>query len=496
MANLSYDKTIFTKVNKWDSNYSYNGILLSDKINQKNGQDYKLVDVIDLDWDGMWVPFANAYVNDTKDLLDILKFMDPTERFFTVNEKLTRIESSYVDKATMNDIIAQMQFALVAGENITISSESIISTYNLPTFSYISDYYTTYSYLNEYSYSKVGTLEAIDEKLQELIGNADESFDTIQEIADWISRQCEYVEVSYEDIDFSYGDRYYIYEGGKYVEVNQEYVTANPNKQYYLLVSVTASIADIIKKLRYLENLIGTQTPNGDNTFSYTGILAYIESLRLSDVLINSHIYNINNSIGDIRFNLNRLETTLNSTTTLAQSAKITADAANELANAANITASTALEHSTSALSQIGYEYVPAYFSPVTNEFAQEYQGNTYIQVGESYVNTEYSSYLETQWFVWAPTTYPTGMHKEISDLSYGLERSLYNLHVDNSNAMSYVYLSLSPDQYSGSNERTIEMNAKIANFSVDDRIIYEDGLMTASYVNGMISYVIEWVDL
>ena len=145
MANLAYDSKVFTNVNKWDSQYSYRGILLSDKINQKNGQDYKLVDAIDIDWNGMWAEFASTYVYDTKDLLDVLAYIDPSERFFETNSLLHKIETSYVDKVDFAKVIAGMQGALQPGDHITINPDTAtISTYNIVSLDELNVILSTY----------------------------------------------------------------------------------------------------------------------------------------------------------------------------------------------------------------------------------------------------------------------------------------------------------------------------------------------------------------
>ena len=50
MAKFTYNER-FTNITKYDVNSnSYTGIKIASKLNQKNGEDYKLLDVTDLDW--------------------------------------------------------------------------------------------------------------------------------------------------------------------------------------------------------------------------------------------------------------------------------------------------------------------------------------------------------------------------------------------------------------------------------------------------------------
>ena len=94
MAKLTYNNEIFTNVDKWSwdgTSYDFKGILLSSKLNQKNRQDYKLLDAIDIDWDGAWVKSLNTYINNTEDLINILDSLNKNSNIDFINNELERI---------------------------------------------------------------------------------------------------------------------------------------------------------------------------------------------------------------------------------------------------------------------------------------------------------------------------------------------------------------------------------------------------------------------
>ena len=78
---MSYNKEIFTNVNKYtefNGKITYNGILVASKLNQKNGQEYALIDSIDIDWNNAWVSsFGDStYLNTTEDLINLLNLLN------------------------------------------------------------------------------------------------------------------------------------------------------------------------------------------------------------------------------------------------------------------------------------------------------------------------------------------------------------------------------------------------------------------------------------
>ena len=488
MAELSYNRQIFTSVSKWDANFTYTGIQINDKLNQRNGQNYKLLDAIDIDWNGMWVAFANAYIYNTEELLSILTYIDQTDRFTKINKRVAEIEENYVDYNTLLNMVSQLQSIFSGGDHIAISDDGIISTYGLVSLDYIAENYTTYSYLYEYSYSKEGTLTAIDDKLNLLIGNADESFNTIKEISDWIMRQSEYVEVEYISINFDSGNRYYRKDGDKYIEVDQQYVITHPNEQYYTLHNIETAMVDLSDRLAYVEQTIG-YAKLIDGSYSYSGIMNDLHNLYESDKQLITTLIELQRNVTTIQYDL------INVTAT-ANEAKETANEALLNANEAITQSELALNSANNALEQIGDPLVPAHYEQITKEEAAEMQANgqnIYIRHTDgSYTSEIYSTSVDYTWYAYVDNILPTGIRKEIYDLSQLTANPLGNLYVNNEDSISYVYLSIGQD----GNESTIYMHSKKASILFDNGIIEEDGLTTATSVNQMMSYMVEWIDV
>ena len=158
MAKLTYNNEIFTNVDKWSwdgTSYDFKGILLSSKLNQKNRQDYKLLDAIDIDWDGAWVKSLNTYINNTEDLIKILDSLNKNSNIDFINneleriwEKILNIDSNYVTYSWLDNSFQKYQYKLIAGKNVSIDTNNIVSVYDLVTYSYANKYYTSLESFN------------------------------------------------------------------------------------------------------------------------------------------------------------------------------------------------------------------------------------------------------------------------------------------------------------------------------------------------------------
>ena len=206
--NLSYNKNIFTKVNKWDSTYSYYGILMSGKLNQYNGQGYKLVDIIDVDWDGAYISKLNTYLYTSEDLINVL------------------------DKYAGN-------------------------------FSYINNNYVKYSYLDDFvNYTEEHFTELIEEKsaynqtyiLHNVLEALTFDYDILNSISELVLDRTKYIEVPYGEIDLdNEAAEYYIFKNNKYILVDKEYILSHPDDTYYEFL-----IKDIINIQKDIKNGVAT----------------------------------------------------------------------------------------------------------------------------------------------------------------------------------------------------------------------------------------------
>ena len=129
MAALTYSSR-FTNVDKWDSEGSYKGILLAGKLNQKNGEDYKLVDAIDIDWNGGWIKSFNTYINTSDELLNIIDRLNRNNEVDSLlnnvnslNQTVQSISTSYITKNNLAEILEEYQNFLKPGAYIKIDSD-------------------------------------------------------------------------------------------------------------------------------------------------------------------------------------------------------------------------------------------------------------------------------------------------------------------------------------------------------------------------------------
>lgn len=206
MANLTYNNSLYTRINKWDDEYSYKGVFVASKLNQKNGQDYKLLDAIDIDWDGIWFSSLGTYINTTDDLIEILNHINTTsdvnifrEQIDNINELLDTITASYVNTSYLGEVLTAYQQTLIAGPNIKIDKRTnVITTYGFLTYELLTAY-ATVAYVTDLRNEIYVNFPTINESyiiayaqarsvVDAVIDGADKAFDTLKEIADWISR--------------------------------------------------------------------------------------------------------------------------------------------------------------------------------------------------------------------------------------------------------------------------------------------------------------------
>ena len=313
--------------------------------------------------------------------------------------------------------------------------------------------------------------------------------------------QSEYEEISYNETDFSSGNRYFIFKNGKYIEVNQEYVNEHPDDTYYILHTSMDDVQYLKDKVSYIVTTIGNITYE-DDTYTYLGILGVLQTLHNADIAINANIGLINTSID----NLYKL---VNSATSFSTLAYNTANTAYEMSVSAYNMALEEIDNCRTAYAMayaasyaVGDEAKEGYFREVTEEEIElikngELELDTFLYYDNAYHQTIYSGiYTDVTWFTYVDPQEPTGMRKEIKDLTYNVNTSLYNLHVDNSYSSAYVWLNMSPASYNGSPERTIKVFSQIPDISLEERLIKRDGIVTALTMNDVLSYMFEWEDL
>lgn len=505
MGKLSYNINRFTKVDKYDNvNDAYRGILLATKINQKNGQDYKLVDVIDIDFDRTWFNPTNSYISNADEFFDAIETLDKSGQIKIISEKLDDVISSYVSRDEFNSIISQYQDALEYGDHIKVTG-NVLSAYdvisNAQLYEFSLSYLTTQDF-NEYKetvYTKPETISIIDEKINEIINGADEQFDTIKEISEWILAQSRYEEVSYDDIVTNGSITYYhINEAtGKYESVNLEYIMSNPDEQYYVLKPFSEDIQNLYDKIGYVV------FDNSSNSYTYSGIMNDLHQLEIVDNYIFDRLDQLRNSLDNAIIVANTAIERSNEAYTIAYNAYTMADIAYhatiDVINESYMSYMMAYY----AYTEVGVTTYEGYYRPITEEEFQSFEEGTllwrYNPSSNSYTEVHFYKDITTiDYLTYVPTREATGMHKSIEDISTLAYTSLYNLNIntENNSLSSYIDIKISPESYSGDPARTIYVYGYSPVYSIDDMKIHTDGLITACQMNEVIGYIVSWDDL
>jgi hypothetical protein len=546
MAELNYNKNLFTNVNKWkintDGSYSYTGILVASKLNQKNGQDYKLIDAIDIDWNGTWISSLKTYVHTTSDLIYVLNALNKNENINALDSKIAKIweqineiTSTYITYTSLYDILSSgYQKKLVPGEFISIDENSnVITTYDLASYSYLIENYTSlvdHKYLskkleNNY-FTKSQTLENIIAEVKRgidsVIDGADSAFDTLKEISDWILEQNRYVEVSKDEVvngllDPENEDQFFYFdeETQKYIEITsieevETLLAANPSIKFFRLENYLTDIKDLIDEVDKLQATVGDKQFNSEyGTYTYTGILLDIYKLYLEDKYIHSSVENIRNVANSASYTANiaynTAYTAYITANTAYDTANIAYDLSYETSNIANIAYTVAKKASddVGVPTKKGQGYVEIIFDEI-----ETYKNAGYIIYFDNFGNIEEARepyHEDYQYYIYDETIEGTGLTKRVEDAETTANlatekantainlanRSLYNLHVNN-NKSSYVKLSLTPDKYDGPS-RILHIESYTAIVDPNTGEIINDGLTTVSTVYDIYSYASSW---
>lgn len=517
MAQLIYNKKRFTQVDKWDSlAESYRGILLSSKLNQKNGQDYKLLDAIDIDWNGTWFKPTASYISTTEELIDAIETLDKSYEISYISNQLDEVVDTYVTQGQLREITIGLQENLKPGQHIEINDDNVIRTYDLISNQALYDFsigYVSHDYFNEFAYTREQVNEYVTERLNEIIGGANEAFDTLQEVSDWIMDQTTFVPVSYDEIDTNSQTRYYIYDESahKYKVVNNEYIAQHSSTQYYVIASMRDELENMYSQISYINNeRIGNAYWDSEyQIYAYTGILKDINDLRTNDTIISNNIVDIRNSLKTASYNAS-------TAFSLSSIALETSYAAYSLGYIAYELSNTSIENSNNAYEMAYYSYVTVgvasqdgFFKLMSDEELEALnEGDlvyAYNSSGKYYEEVPYVANSSVLYYKYVQPVEATGMHKTIEDIEHVANTALYHLNVDNSKS-SYVTLELNPYSYNGDPSRTIEITTKESNYSIQENVIeldgkqyniqqfdiFSDGFLSAYQMNDIFSYVFE----
>lgn len=488
MAKLSYN-SIFTNVNKYDESGTYSGIQIASKLNQKNGQDYPLIDAIDIDWDGAWLMRMNTYVNTSYDLLNIIDRSIDVENMNWINENLNIVLSDYVSYSYLSTNLFDYQKKLIPGEHINISENNVISTYGHLTQDFADTRYT-------YSYTFTSFRQYVLDRMFDY--QQDERYDNLNKIYNYIISLERYEPVEYEDIDLNSGKYYYIYipEVDSYSRVSNEYIISNPNTQYYLVKEIVEDVSDILKRVKVIEDNIGYKIYDEfTNTYTYTGIYSDLNTLYTNSRILSNNIGDLNLRMDEVEFITAQTSNRSILAYNLAYSSTLLSEDTRVKVDEAIIRFSSAYDMAYYSAYSVGTPYYASYYTIISEEDRERLIEdpdcmNTYIyfEGDENPTRVRFNENSTVQYYKYIPEHEANGMYKTIDEISYIANNSLFNLNVEGSGS-DYVNISISPDENDGTNKRTISLITTEAMIDIDTGLISQQGLVTTYSLKNTISY-------
>ena len=536
MAKLTYNNEIFTNVDKWSwdgTSYDFKGILLSSKLNQKNRQDYKLLDAIDIDWDGAWVKSLNTYINNTEDLINILDSLNKNSNIDFINneleriwEKVLNIDSNYVTYSWLDNSLQKYQYKLIAGKNVSIDTNNIVSVYDLVTYSYANKYYTSLESFNNLVnridndyYTKEDTnnviSSAVKESIDKLVGGADEAFDTLKEISDWILSQNRYVEVTPQEVIDNWKENTYFTFNAitqKYeVVLKKEDVNTSGHVKYYKLENNLTDVKYLIAAVNKLEDTVGYSYINASGHISYTGLLKDVQEIdEKSDYAVRL----AGESLGTAS---NALDTALKSYNIAYASILSSYETYNLAYTAINISyesltsSNIAYEVANKASYDVGYSTIYGTgYTPIEFNDISAYKDLGYIIY---YYNSSKDIWYEAlepynsrlQYHVYIPTIVGTGLTKRVEDVedivkywddkientTEQINQSLYNLTVENTSEL--INLEITPEEYNGDPHRNLLLNVYEGYINHVNGEIVNNGIINMYTLYNFYSYISSW---
>lgn len=476
MAKLTYNER-FTDVHKYNEDGSYTGLQIASKLNQKNGQDYKLIDSIDIDWNGVWSSAANAYIYDTYQLFETIDNIADLTELEWVKNKLNEltddvdlIMSTYVTQDQLNELLSHYEHALEAGEHITIDENNIISTYDLLTPEEANEKFTTIEEFTGFAnfirqnYYDIDTANIVidrisTENIQELvIKNADEQYNDLEKISYWILQQPD---------------------------------------------DITGGLEEINNRVNRLDEVVGYSIYNEEfDNYTYSGMILDVYELQnTSKFLINQ----VNSAVELAEFAAH--------TSTIAYDTSIEAYDfayyAYEIAITSDAYSYLAYQMAYYAVETIGVPHSYGYFLELTREdirllqedptaievYAIRYGNDSGIPLLE-----EYDPLYDGQYYKYIPEIEATGFHKDIDNISavayyaqYSADTALYRLY-SQTTGTTYASLDLDPESYTDDIYRKITLNVDEAEIDSYSGEIGKEGFITTYSLSNTLSYISTFV--
>ena len=432
MGRLTYNTSIFTNVNKWDDEYTYLGIFVTGKLNQRNGADYPILDVIDLDWDGAYIKNLSTYLYTTEDLINVLDMFGQDRQYLYKDV----INSSYM-------------------------------TYMLGN---IKDDYEFKIQLNN---------ATIENRIFENLLNKYEVLEQIREVVLDDSRyiRLEHDEVFDEEDHMLYPEQeYYIYYERQYWKVDNDYVRSHPTETYYKFI--LRDILNLNKEVSNIHGIIGQEIIDEiTQEYSYTGFYKRF------------HI--IEENIEEISYLTSYTETL--ASTAYSVSYELNQDVYNNIKPLLDLTYVNSY-YNTEKIGQHTtynvYDKITEY-SPELLEYIHEHNNEVFVynEDTQEYRAVTYNSTFTGDYYIYYPSVPATGIEKEIEDIQNSIEDNsyvLYKLNVETQDTDN-LDLTINPKDMSTPN-RTIKANLKHSYINAETGEITK-GVVTYSGLINSFSY-------
>lgn len=432
MASLTYNSNIFTRLHKWDNEFTYLGVPISGKLNQYNGQDYPILDAIDIDWDGAYINSLNTYVNTTEDLINVFRSIGTNH----TNLK-TDLKTNYYTKSEFDQFFADYQSDVKeAFDEMTVEMEESILD-NL---------------INRYEFLNAVTQILIDKSKYQQIPY------------DMIVRNFQLTNYGKEHIFYTYDDEHNVFN-----EItDNNYIIENPDDDYYIFIM--SDIIDLNNAKEDIYNIIGDEIYDANSySYSYTGF---------------------RKRFNDIENNLSYLTEYLDNNTEITHEAYNYAYSSYLLSNENKERIGFHTKYNIyENIKNISNNEFNRYLASHNNNIFIENPN-----VPNQYISISYTGNPEYEYFVLYDKINGTGIEKEIEDINVLIEDNSYLLyHLSSSSDNSYIRLNITPDNdpINRTPDRTI--NLKVTNSYVYDTGEISKGIVNYKTLIDSTSYLFGW---
>jgi len=431
MADLKYNHNIFTNVHKWDSEYTYLGIQVSGKLNQYNGQDYPIIDAIDIDWDGAYVSKLNSYVYTTEDLINLFNKLGE----YNINNDIN-LSTNYYNKTEFGEI------------------------------------FDDYKNVIENNFYQM-TVDMEETILQNILNR----YEFLNSITDILIDKTRYLEIPYENIvvnghltNYAQDRTFFTFDDhtSLYSEItDKQYIIDHPDETYYIFI-----VSDIIKlndDVEDIYSIIGSKYyDNTNNSYSYTGFYQRFNVIETDLSYLTEYLNN-------------NTEVTIEAYNYAYNSYILSNENKTKIGYHTRYNVYEKVENVTSP------EFINYLSSHANNIFIKDPNDNS------RYISIRYTGNPNYEYYILHEKILGTGIEKEIEDINTAIGDNSYLLyHLQTESKTSYIKLNITPsNDFNRTIDRTIVLD--ISNSYVYDTGEITNGLVNHNTMIDGVSYLLGW---